>query len=89
MNDKYLAYGTARREYMKEYFQRNKAKCKLSQLKWRQKNREYVKEYMREYMKTYRKVPCPYKGRRGVVKLEKKVDVPLQFHHKPVTITFY
>tara|TARA_R100001015_G_C4624726_1_gene182965 strand:+ start:976 stop:1242 length:267 start_codon:yes stop_codon:yes gene_type:complete len=88
MNDNYLAIPSHRREYMKEYFQRNKAKCKLSQLKWREKNREYVKEYMREYMKTYRKVPCPYKGRKGLVKLEKKKDIPLKFTYKNITLTF-
>lgn len=77
-----------RSQYMKEYFQRNKARCKLSQLKWREKNREYIREYMKQYMKTYRKMPQPYYGRKGLVKLEKKKDVPLTFTYKPITLTF-
>ncbi len=81
-------YYQQRSQYMKEYYQRNKERCQLSQLKWRKKNSEYIKEYMREYMKTYRKVPYPYKGRRGIVKLEPKKDVPLVFTHKEVILKF-
>ena len=85
MNSRYLMTTS---EYMKEYYLRNKEKCKLAQSRWRQKNREYVKEYMREYMKTYRKIPVPYKGRRGIVKLEKKSNDGIKFINKPVTLTF-
>ena len=77
-----------RSQYMKEYFQRNKERCKLSQLKWREKNRAYIREYMKQYMKTYRKMPHPYYGRRGIVKLEKKKDIPITITYKPIILTF-
>lgn len=78
-----------RTAYMKEYFQRNKEKLKISQYKWREKNREYVKEYMREYMKYYRKVPMnTFKGRRGKVKLEKKSNEGIRFIQKEVILYF-
>ena len=86
MNSNYLAY--SRRDYMKNYYKTNKLKCKLSQLRWREKNRAYIREYMKEYMKTYRKIPLPYKGRKGFIKLEKKTYDSIRFIHKPVTITF-
>ena len=88
MNSNYLEIPKNRCEYMRNYFQQNKAKCKLSQLKWREKNRIYVKEYMREYMKTYRKITHPYKGKKGLVKLEKKNNDGIQFIYKPITLTF-
>lgn len=75
-------------QYMKEYFQRNKEKCKLSQLRWREKNRVYIREYMKNYMKTYRKMPHPYIGRKGIVKLEKKSNESIKITHKPITLTF-
>ena len=76
-------------DYMKDYFQNNKEKCKISQLKWKEKNREYIKQYMREYMRTYRKVDMnKYRGRKGKVKLEKKSNDGVRFIQKDVILYF-
>jgi len=88
MNSSFYGAYADRNEYMRNYFQQNKAKCKLSQMKWREKNREYVREYQKEYMKNYRKIPSKYKGRKGIVKLEKKTKEGLKFIHQTVIITF-
>ena len=78
-----------RNSYMKDYFQKNKEKCKLSQYKWRAKNREYIKQYMRDYMRTYRKIDMSkYRGRKGIVKLEKKSNEGIRFIQKNVILYF-
>ena len=76
---------------MRNYFENNKARCKESQMKWREKNRQYVKDYMKEYMKSYRKTPKTQNDNRpkkGLVKLEKKTNNGLKVIKKTVTIEF-
>ena len=76
------------REYMKNYFLNNKAKYKSNHLKWRTQNREYVNEYMRNYMRKYRNDSKINKGKKGVVKLERKSTEGLKFIKKTVIIYF-
>jgi len=49
------ALRTRMREYMKEYYHRNREKYNEYMREYRAKNREKLREYMREYMKKYRK----------------------------------
>ena len=53
-----------RKEYQKEYYQKNKEKLKQRVTEWNEKNREHRREYISEYKKKYNQTPTGKKNNR-------------------------